>query len=317
MARTLRSAGAVQKVAIRLSDVVKSSYVEDPANVYLKRPLQLLLTRLALKTSLTPNQVTVLALFAGLGAAGCMIAGSRGALLAGAFLLYSSALLDGVDGMLARVRKTSSETGHALDGAADYLVNLATTAAAAWHVAERTGTTVFPVALAAGAHIAWAHHVMLYDFQCATYLRFAKGGSHTGGDEERAAEILRRAETSGMSLPWRLLMRAYVWQLGNRRRLIARIDPAGLECAALAPQGAHASRYVAAQRKTMKLWALLSNSPHIDLLTLAVATDQLAAYLLLRVFGFSALAALLTLRARRLNRRLIADLSPEVEVAAA
>jgi hypothetical protein len=304
-------------VTIQLRDVVKSVVVEDPVNRYVHRPLQLLLVRVLIWTPLTPNQVTLLSLVSGLGAAACIVVGSRSALLLAGVLLFGSAILDGVDGMLARLKKSSSEIGHALDGAADYLVNLTTCGAAAWHVGAQTGHPLLAALLAGAAHVAWAHHMMLYDFQCATYLRFEKGGTHAGGDIGRAAELLHGAPNLGMSRLRRLLMRAYVWQLGNRQRLVGRIDPAALECAALPARGEHAVRYVETQRSAMKLWALCGNALHVDLMALAAATDQLGPYLLARAFGFSAFALLLSFNGRRLSRRFLASVARPAEVQAA
>lgn len=277
-------------------------------NRHVHRPLQLVLVRMLVKTPITPNQVTLLSLVAGLTAAACIVVGSPAALLAAAAALFGSAILDGVDGMLARLTKKSSEIGHALDGAADYLVNLATCGAAGWHVAAQTGEPVLAALLAAAAHLAWAHHVMLYDFHCATYLRFEKGGTHAGGDVDRARDALRGVSTERTPWPRRLLMRVYVWQLGNRQRLIRRIDPSAIECAALPARSAHAVRFVETQRGAMKLWAWCGNAPHVDLMALAAATDQLGLYLLVRAFGFSALALALSLNGRRQSRRFLAEL---------
>ncbi|MEO7095444.1 MAG: CDP-alcohol phosphatidyltransferase family protein, partial [Polyangiales bacterium] len=90
---------------IELEDVIKCRDVEDPVNLHVHRPLQLLLLRPLVATAITPNQVTFLSLAAGLGSAALVVHGGGGALLAGAVLLFTSAILDGVDGMLARHKK--------------------------------------------------------------------------------------------------------------------------------------------------------------------------------------------------------------------
>src|SRR5687768_2501669 len=119
---------------IRFGDVIKSADVEDPVNLRVHRPLQYLILRGLLRDSsdagarprslLTPNRITLLALAVGLGGAAAVVTGSLAA--AGA-LLFTSAILDGVDGMVARITGQSSEIGHALDGAADFTVALAAT----------------------------------------------------------------------------------------------------------------------------------------------------------------------------------------------
>jgi phosphatidylglycerophosphate synthase len=77
--------------------------------VYLVDPIAVRLVRLvANRTSITPNQLTVAALFLGLGAAVCFALGYRQALALGAVLYFVCFVVDCVDGKLARL--TSSET---------------------------------------------------------------------------------------------------------------------------------------------------------------------------------------------------------------
>lgn len=284
---------------IELGDVIKSPDVEDPVNLHVHRPLQLALVRPLLRTSITANQMTALSLCAGLAAACAIVLGTRAWLLAAACLLFASAIFDGADGMIARVKKTSSEMGHAIDGAADYAVNLATTAAAVFHLAEAHGSPLLWAALGLGAHVAGASHLMLYDFHSATYLRFATGGRHAGGHLDRGKDLLERLRSRGAPWPSRLLIAAYVWQLGNRQRLVDRVTPAAARHWRAPVDPATSAAYVADHRGRMRGWALLGNSPHMDLMVLAAATDRFDLYFLLRIAGFSALAVALAAASRR------------------
>lgn len=77
--------------------------------VYLVDPIAVRLVRqIANRTSLTPNQLTVVALFLGLGAAVCFAFGYWQLLILGALLYYVCFLVDCTDGKLARL--TGSET---------------------------------------------------------------------------------------------------------------------------------------------------------------------------------------------------------------
>jgi phosphatidylglycerophosphate synthase len=285
---------------IELKDVIKSRDVEDPVNLHVHRPLQLMLVRPLVRTSITPNQVTFLSLCAGLASAACIVEGSRASLLAGGALLFASAILDGVDGMIARLKKTSSETGHAIDGAADYAVNLATTAAAVWYLAQRMNPAV-AVGLGLLAHFAWAQHLMLYDFHCATYLRFLTGGKHQGGDLDRGRELLGRLRARGASLFSRTLVGVYVWQLGNRQSFLERVNPIAASYRTMDADGDTGAAYVARHRGTMRAWALLGNAPHMDLMALATATGRFDVYFLGRIVVFTALAVILAFWERRVS----------------
>ncbi|EYF08406.1 CDP-alcohol phosphatidyltransferase family protein [Chondromyces apiculatus] len=290
-------------MSIQLRDVIKSPDVEDPVNLHIHRPLQLLLARPLVRTSITPNQVTLLSLLAGLGSAACIVVGTQASLIGGAVLLFSSAILDGVDGMIARLKKTSSEAGHAIDGASDYAVNVATTLAAIYYLAQRTGQPLVAIGLGLLAHIAWAHHLMLYDFHCAMYLRFYTGGRHSGGDRARAAESLARLRERKAPLFQRAVMTVFVWQLGNREGLLRRVNPRAVRLAEAPVSGPAAEAYVAAHRKPMRLWALLGNAPHMDLMALATAFGRFEIYFVARIVVFTLLGVAAAVWERRVTRR--------------
>ncbi|MBI2955969.1 MAG: CDP-alcohol phosphatidyltransferase family protein [Acidobacteria bacterium] len=78
------------------------------------------LIRLALKTPATPNFITGLGLVLALLAAAAFIQGSYAWSLAGALLAYASAMMDHVDGMVARLKFLESEFGVWFESAVDY-----------------------------------------------------------------------------------------------------------------------------------------------------------------------------------------------------
>lgn len=286
---------------IELKDVIKSPDVEDPVNLHVHRPLQLMLVRPLIKTSITPNQVTFLSLCAGLGSAALIVKGTPTSLVLGAGLLFSSAILDGVDGMIARLKKSSSETGHAIDGAADYAVNVATTAAAVFYLTQHGYSPIVAIALGLLAHMAWAQHLMLYDFHCATYLRFLTNGKHQGGDWDRGKVLLQKLRAENASLFSRAVVAVYVWQLGNRQKFLERVNPIAAGYRELAADRETGAAYVARHRTTMRAWAFLGNAPHMDLMSLAAATGRFDLYFVLRIVGFTALAVVLAFWERRVT----------------
>ena len=91
----------------------------------LNRKLSRPLTRVFLRTPLTPNQVTGLSFLVGLFGAGCFLLGSYGWTLVGALLLQASTVLDCVDGEIARVKMLESPFGEWLDITLDTVVHIA------------------------------------------------------------------------------------------------------------------------------------------------------------------------------------------------
>lgn len=288
---------------IRLRDVIKSSEVEDPINRYVHRPLQLLLVRPLSRTSITPNQVTFCSLLCGLGSAAAIVYGTQNSLWLGAVLLFASAIIDGVDGMLARLRKSGSEIGHALDGASDYIVNLATTGAAVYHLAQKTGHVWLSILLGLAAHWAWAHHLMLYDYHCAMYLRHATLGKHTGGQKDNAQKLLADMRARNESWFRLFIMSMYVWQLGNRERFLQRVVPSSIEAARFVHDAETSTRYTQSHKNVMQMWAWLGNAPHMDGMVIATFFDRFDLYFLVRIVGFSALGIMAALSTRRVSLR--------------
>ena len=76
-------------------------------------------TALALRLRLKPNQISLLSLFVGLGAAVCFAQGSWPWLLSGAVLLQLSLVIDCVDGEVARFTRAFSDLGAWIDAASD------------------------------------------------------------------------------------------------------------------------------------------------------------------------------------------------------
>jgi phosphatidylglycerophosphate synthase len=98
--------------------------VMGPVEVLFNRRLSTLLTRLLVRTPLTPNQVTVLSFLVLLPGAYLLSTGERIALIGAGFLIQLSFTLDCCDGELARLRGLSSPFGAWLDGLLDRIAEL-------------------------------------------------------------------------------------------------------------------------------------------------------------------------------------------------
>ena len=106
---------------------------------YLNRKLSPWLSRWFLRTSLTPNQVTLIAFAVGLLSALSFAWGGWVSGLVGALLLQGSAIIDCCDGEVARLRFQESPSGYYLDIACDNVVHVAVFAAVAWSSYESLG----------------------------------------------------------------------------------------------------------------------------------------------------------------------------------
>src|SRR5262249_19968181 len=100
----------------------------------LDRAVSIRLSRGLVQTRITPHVVTGLSLALGLAGAGVLAAGGRWMAVVGAALLWLSAILDGCDGEVARLKGLASPTGARLDTITDHLTHLATFSAIALHL---------------------------------------------------------------------------------------------------------------------------------------------------------------------------------------
>lgn len=123
---------------LRAADAWQFELVNKPLDsflcVYLYRPVARPLTRLFLRSPLSPNAITILSTL--LGLVGCAIAAtpSRKEHVLGMALLLLGGIVDACDGEVARLRLESSTLGGYLDAIGDDLSRIALLAAAGVHV---------------------------------------------------------------------------------------------------------------------------------------------------------------------------------------
>lgn len=114
------------------------------------RPGGRILSKLLIHTSISPNFVSLASIAIGLAAAWCFAVGSYQVAVIGALLFQLSAIVDCVDGDLARVLFKESPLGKWLDLAGDQVVHVAVFAAVAIGLA-RSGESPFALWLGVSA----------------------------------------------------------------------------------------------------------------------------------------------------------------------
>ncbi|MEM9193158.1 MAG: CDP-alcohol phosphatidyltransferase family protein [Myxococcota bacterium] len=293
--------------------MLKSRDVEDPINVWVHRPLAYGFVWATFRTSLTPNQVTLMATIVGIIAGGMWLWGTPGAMVAGGILLWTSAILDGADGILARAKKMSSEFGRALDGSADMLVGLVTTLAAFHHAYQKTNDPIYwylaPVAI--GMTVG---HVYMYDFYKESYLRFTQINRNSdGGDAPQVAKRIAELEEEGGNLLGRMVLKHGLLSiLRAQHAIVTVLNPGALR------QGRRFTRnertveiYERHNIGPMRLWAIVSVAPHTYIMAMCAMFDHVELYLWIRLFlmnGVFFVALIWQRRATENTMRELADI---------
>lgn len=131
-------AASARKVETRLWASLASS-TDGVVDKYFNRPLGRFLSKALIHTPVTPNQVTVASTLIGLAGAWFFAQGNYTAGILGAFLLQMSALVDCVDGEVARIVFKESPIGKWLDLGLDQVVHVAVFAAIAIGLSQHGG----------------------------------------------------------------------------------------------------------------------------------------------------------------------------------
>jgi phosphatidylserine synthase len=292
------------------SSVLKSRDVEDPVNLWVHRPLAYAFVALVYRTPITPNQITLMALTVGLTAGALWFQGSPTAMLWGGILLWTSAILDGADGILARAKQMFTELGRALDGLSDSVVALVTVAAAFVHIWQRHHDALHLWLMPLGIVTAVVH-IELYDYYKESFLQ--RTNPKWNGQPERVAEVEGRLpKLLAQKAPWTSIVatHVYIGLVRAQTRVVALTNPPGAREHLTFPV---TDETMAVYRKhnvgPMRLWAMISLAPHSYLMSICGMFDRLDVYLWIRVVAANAIFVLVIIWQRIASRRTLEELS--------
>ncbi|MGN0219346.1 MAG: CDP-alcohol phosphatidyltransferase family protein [Muribaculaceae bacterium] len=217
---------------------LKSLDTEEHIDLAFYRPIGYMWACLARRLGVTPNVITVAAIFIGLGAAVAFYYNSLAVNLVGILLLVWANSFDSADGQLARMTGQYSRLGRILDGlcgdiwfAAIYIAIILREIATSPFFGAHSWVIIAMALVTAVCH---ARQAAMADYYRQLHLYIIKGES--GSELESSTRLRRRlAETTGF---WkRLTLKAYILytasqeattpQLQRLRRLIAARYPGG------------------------------------------------------------------------------------------
>lgn len=273
------------------SSVLKGREVEDPVNLLLHRPLAYAFTALVFPTSITPNQITLLALVVGLSSGVAWFIGTPTAMIVGGILLWTSAILDGADGILARAKKMQSAFGRALDGTADMFVAAGSLAGAFYHICEKAHSFV-PLTYGLVATLTTLMHLPLYDYYKESFLRMTRVGVQGGEGEDLPETQARRqkAKEEGMGFVLNTAMEVTLGFVRNQHYLVKwtnkKAERAGKK---FVVTEASAAKYRKYNQGPMRLWTAVSLCPHTYLISIFAMFDRLDLYLWVRLIVMNTL----------------------------
>ncbi len=183
---------------------LKMTEAEELFDLFFYRPIAYMLVVPLSKTPITPNQVTILSLLAGLIAAYYFSIGVASALMFAAVWYTLANILDCADGQLARIKKNGTPLGRLVDGIADYISSIAIFLGIGFGL-DAQGNSQWLFVVAAG--ISSALHAMKFDEVQGAYIADAKGEQGVTEKEITAYSQLVILEPSSLK---RIMIRLYL-----------------------------------------------------------------------------------------------------------
>lgn len=104
---------------------LKDISVEEPVDLFLFRPVAFVIVQLIRPLPVTPNQISILSVLAGISGAIFFSRGTPNGFLVGGLCYALAHTLDCCDGMVARLKGSGTLTGRIIDGVADYTSGIA------------------------------------------------------------------------------------------------------------------------------------------------------------------------------------------------
>ncbi len=295
--------------------LVKHPEVEEAIDLGFYRPIGYAVSRLLRPTPVTPDQVTLAAAVVGVFAGHLFLYGLPLLDVAGGCALVFSALLDSVDGQLARLRATSSGKGRVYDGFSDSAVFISVYVhLAARLVWQGCHPGLFLLALLALASQFTAN--VMADLYRNSYLRFALLDAGAEGESLREVREMRaRARDAGVVE--RVLLFFYLriarqqegWnpQLTTLRAALAR-SPDGQAAAGVPDRQAVAARYRELFQPLVPQLAWLGTNVRVLLLLALLPVGAIRTFFWVNVTVLNLALALLVRAHERRARKLLGEL---------
>jgi len=253
---------------------VKSDISDELINTYLVRPIAGFIVFLLYRTRISPNQITIAAIVAGLIAAVLYGYSSAPTTFAAGILLWTKDVLDSADGQLARARGTFSRAGRFLDSIGDFVVNLAVFTAITATLCLESGSAVFLI-LGIVGFLGISLRISYHVFYQVSFLHLE--GAYT---LNRTSEEIRQEDQEANQFTLHL-QQIYLVMYGWQDRFMERLDS---WCRGMIPWKTEASRRWYSDQIGLRMSGLLGMGTELFLLVVFSLLDRLDWYLYINAF---------------------------------
>ena len=172
---------------------------------------------------ITPTQITIASLIAGLISVVCYMDSSKSGLMWGAFFLYLKIFLDNVDGNLARARGEASRLGRFLDSLTDFIISFLVYLVLTSRLVSETGNSFYWF-LGALALFSCLMHCSYFVFYLVQYTSIAGTYLCNRVDENISEEDNLACEKGELSTLVYLLQYCHIFLYGWQDKAIEHFD---------------------------------------------------------------------------------------------
>ncbi len=266
---------------------IKMVEVEEPFDLYFHRIVSFMFVKLILPLPITPNQISLAALFMGIISGVLFSRGTEQGNFQAAIFYGLYYLLDLSDGQVARLKKNGTPLGRIIDGIADYVTHLAIftgLAIATWGATHSMAQLGLVLATLASLLV----HVVLFDYYRNRYLEYALGEVSLYGDDlaEMTLEHQRMSNEGGQWVS-RLVLSIYLKYLKLQQAILPEKD--GDNTA----KAFETESFLEHNRLAIRLWSFMGSSLHITLLMVMALLNQISWYYYAVIGAINAYAVLM------------------------
>ena len=275
---------------------LKMPEVEELFDLFFYRPLAFLLVKLVYRTPITPNQLTIAAIVAGI-AAGCFYAeGSPAYVAYGAVLFLLHNIIDCSDGQLARLKKNGTRAGRIIDGLADYISRGAVFIGLGIGHADHQYSLSLWWLLVVITGISNLIHAALLDYYHNRFLDHVLQRKNTFEEDLDAFKEEYNA-MKGQKNKWldRFIILAYFEYLSLQTKITGKKE--GEKLFQTTPQD-----YYQRNRVAVKFWTLIGPSSQATALIICSFIHRFDIYFWAMIAGFNAITAVLWLIQRNIDK---------------
>ncbi len=260
-------------LASEFKQSLKTIDSEEILDLIIFRPVSFLFVKLIYNTSITPNQISIVALIFGI------LSGVLYGFGTYKFFLFASAsfivcnTLDCMDGQLARLKKNGTKIGRIIDGFIDYITSISVFIGLGIAMSAITGNSLYSWIITISAGISKALQNMFFDHYRNMYLEYVyhKASSVDEEIEEYSEEKDRLKTIKGKHLE-KFLIELYLaystFQKKSAKNIEIRATPA---------------EYKSENQLLLRLWSWIGSTTHMVMLIIFSVINMIDLYLIITI----------------------------------